>query len=70
MYFANSLMLKVLGDRMPLVTLDVDVPSHYVESLVVLREHRETPAVAELVEVLRRRIQQLSRAEPQLTAIA
>ena len=69
-YFANSLMLKVLGDRMPLVTLDVDVPSHYVESLVVLREHRETPAVAELVEVLRRRIQQLSRAEPQLTAIA
>jgi hypothetical protein len=41
-----------------------------VESLVVLREHREAPAVAELVEVLRRRIQQLSRAEPQLTAIA
>lgn len=68
-YFANSLMLKVLGDRMPLVTLDVDVPSHYVESLVVLQEHRATAAVAELVEGLRRRIQHLSRFEPQLTAI-
>jgi hypothetical protein len=62
-------MLKFLGDRMPLVTLDVDVPSHYVESLVVLQEHRATAAVAELVERLRRRIQHLSRFEPQLTAI-
>jgi ABC-type metal ion transport system substrate-binding protein len=54
---------------MPLVTLEVSVPSHYVESLVVRQEHRESPAVAELVEVLRRRIQTLSRSETQLTAI-
>ena len=68
-FFANSLMFRALGDRMPLVTLEVSVPSHYVESLVVRQEHRESPAVAELVEVLRRRIQTLSRSETQLTAI-
>ena len=68
-YFANSLMLKALGSLMPLETLAVDVPSHYVESLVVLREHRESPAVAELVDVLRRRMLELSRSEMQLTAI-
>ena len=69
MFFANSLMFQALGDRMPLVILEVSVHSHYVESMVVRQEHRESPAVAELVEVLRRRIQTLSRSETQLTAI-
>lgn len=69
MYFANSLMLKALGDRMNVVPLKVAVPSHYVESLVVLREHREEPAVAQLVEQLRRQILELSRTEAQLTAV-
>ena len=68
-YFANSLMLKALGDRMPVITLEVPVPSHYVESLVVLHEYREEPAVAQLVELLRRRILKLSRSEAQLIAL-
>ncbi len=68
-YFANSLMLKALGDTMNVLTLEVAVPSHYVESLVVLHENREDPAVAQLVEVLRRRIFELSRSEAQLLAI-
>jgi DNA-binding transcriptional LysR family regulator len=68
-YFANSLMLKALGDRMPVSILEVAVPSHYVESLVVLHENREEPAVAQLVEVLRHRILELSRSEAQLIAV-
>jgi hypothetical protein len=68
-FFANSLMLKALGDTMNVITLEVAVPSHYVESLVVLHENREHPAVAQLVEVLRRRILELSRSEPQLIAV-
>ena len=68
-YFANSLLLKALGDRLPVNILEVAVPSHYVESLVVLHENREDPAVAQLVEVLRRRILKLSRSEPQLIAV-
>lgn len=55
MYFANS--------------LKVAVPSHYVESLVVLHEYREEPAVAQLVEQLRPQILELSRSEPQLIAV-
>jgi hypothetical protein len=62
-------MLKALGDTMNVITLKVAVPSHYVESLVVLHENREHPAVAQLVEVLRRRILELSRSEPQLIAV-
>ena len=54
---------------MNVITLKVAVPSHYVESLVVLHENREHPAVAQLVEVLRRRILELSRSEPQLIAV-
>jgi hypothetical protein len=72
-YFANSLMLLALGARMPLISLDVTVPSHYVESLVVLHENRDEPAVAELVEVLRRRIldlSRLSRSKAELVAIS
>lgn len=68
-YFANSLMLKALGERMPLTTLNVAVPSHYVESLVVLHENRKEPAVAQLVEVLQQGILKLSRSEAQLTAV-
>jgi lipopolysaccharide biosynthesis regulator YciM len=62
-------MLKALGDRMPVSILEVAVPSHYVESLVVLHENQEEPAVAQLVEVLRRRILELSRSEAQLIAV-
>lgn len=68
-YFANSLMLTALGDTMNVSTLEVDVPAHYVESLVVLPENREDPAVAHLVEVLRAQILDLSRSEAQLIAI-
>jgi len=68
-YFANSLMLKALGDKIDVISLKVDVPSHYVESLVVLHEYREEPAVAQLVEQLRRQILELSRSEPQLIAV-
>jgi len=51
------------------ISLEVDVPSHYVESLVVLHEYRKEPAVAQLVEQLRRQILELSRSEPQLIAV-
>jgi hypothetical protein len=68
-YFANSLMLKALADKIDVVRVKVAVPSHYVESLVVLHEHREEPAVAQLVELLRRQILELSRSESQLIAI-
>lgn len=62
-------MLKALGDTMNVITLALDVSSHYVESLVVLEENREDPAVAQLVEVLRARIRDLSRSETQLIAV-
>ena len=68
-YFANSLMLKALADKIDVISLKMAVPSHYVESLVVLHEYREEPAVAQLVEQLRRQILELSRSEPQLIAV-
>jgi len=57
------------GDKIDVISLEVDVPSHYVESLVVLHEYRKEPAVAQLVEQLRRQILELSRSEPQLIAV-
>ena len=68
-YFANSLMLKSLRSTLPVVELDVAVPSHYVESLVVLHHNRNAPAIAELVDTLRRRIQDVSRSEEKLTPL-
>jgi DNA-binding transcriptional LysR family regulator len=68
-YFANSLMLKSLRSTLPVVELDVAVPSHYVESLVVLHDNRNAPAIAELVDTLRRRIQDVSRSEEKLTPL-
>lgn len=62
-------MLTTLGDTMNVSTLEVDVPAHYVESLVVLQENREDPAVAHLVEVLCAQILDLSRCEAQLIPI-
>lgn len=68
-YFANSLMLKSLRSSLPVVELDVAVPSHYVESLVVLHDNRNAPAIAELIDTLRRRIQDVSRSEVKLTPL-
>ena len=68
-YFANSLMLKTLQSTLPVVELDVAVPSHYVESLVVLHDNRNAPAIAELVDTLRLRIQDVSRSEEKLTPL-
>lgn len=59
-------MLKVVGDTMVVTTLEVSVPSQDVESLVVLHENREKPAVVQLVEVLCHWIHELSRSEAQL----
>ena len=67
--FANSLMLRILGERMLVQILDVAVPSYYVESLVVLEEHRNSPAIAALLDHLRRRILELSRSEASLAAV-
>jgi hypothetical protein len=69
-YFANSLMLKSLGDRMPVSIIEVAVASHYVESLVVLLlKNREQTAVAQLVAVLRPLILELPRSKAQLIAV-
>jgi hypothetical protein len=54
---------------MPVSILEMVVAFHYAESLVVLHGNREEPAVAQLVEMLRRRILELSRSEALLIAI-
>lgn len=68
-YFANSLMLTGLRPTLPVVELNIAVPSHYIESLVVLHDNRNAPAIAELVDTLRRRIQDVSRSEEKLTPL-